>query len=324
MAYVNTVLGRISPEEMGITATHEHIGFGNSGWHFDPDMFWSVSERLEKITNDLIDFRLLGGKTFVDCSGIGLGRDLDLYTIVSKSSGVHLVACTGFWMQEGILGYFRDKDRDYFEELFVREITQGMENTNITAGIIKVGNSYFEVTPLEECTYRAAARAAKKTGAAVVTHGTRMAKKQVEILLDEKLDPSRIIISHLDAAYALDLERDKEFCRKGVFVAYDHIGFETWHYRPYAMPDERRVELIKTMIDGGFLKHILISQDTSSWALGYRESPGRYRLPARGSPYHNYAHMNRYFVPMLRNAGISEEDIHAMQVDNPKRAIPIQ
>ncbi len=324
MAFVNTVLGRISPEQMGITAVHEHIGFSHLGWEYDPDCFYNIAERMEKITNDLSDFRLLGGGTLVDVSGIGLGRDLDLYTLVSRGAGVNLVACTGFWAESGIHGYFHDKDIDYFEELFVTELTRGMENTNIKAGIIKIGNSTSEITRLEEITYRAAARAARKTGAAVTTHGSNVARKQVELFLDEKLDPERIIIGHLDAPTAIDLERDKEFCRKGIYVGYDHIGFEAWSMMHYAIPDARRVKLVKAMVEAGFVERVLISLDVSSWGLGYKHPPVRYRLPARGSAYHNYGHLDRYFVPMLRQAGISEDDVHTIQVKNPRRVIPIQ
>jgi len=85
-----------------------------------------------------------------------------------------------------------------------------MGTTTVKAGVIKVGNSGDRFTSLEEMTYRAAARASKRTGAAIVTHGTQFARRQAEILLEEGADPARVIISHLDAAYALDLTRDKE------------------------------------------------------------------------------------------------------------------
>ena len=97
-----------------------------------------------------------------------------------------------------------------------------MGTSTVRAGVIKVGNSGDRFTRLEEMTYRAAARASRRTGAAIVTHGTQFAKKQAEILLDEGADPTRVIISHLDAAYALDLQRDKDLARKGFYIGYDH------------------------------------------------------------------------------------------------------
>lgn len=313
MAYVNTLLGRIHPEEMGITAMHEHIMWGLPGWEYDPGCWFDIKRVFEKCHNELIDFRLLGGRTYVDCSGIGLGRDLDIYVKLANATGLNIVASTGFWAEEGIAPYFHTKDTDYFEELFVRELTQGMGRTRVKAGVIRVGNSAKAFTKLEEMQYRAAARAARRTGAAVITHGAHLAPKQLEILRDEKLDLSRIIISHLDGKDSVDLERDKKIARAGAYVSYDHLGIEDWSRMPYAMPDERRLELVSAMLEAGFQERILLSSDSRSWSLG------------RAEPFlHNAGHMLRYFLPKLRKAGISEQVITGILVDNPKRVLPIQ
>ncbi|MFQ5879507.1 MAG: phosphotriesterase, partial [Dehalococcoidia bacterium] len=300
----------IHPEEMGITAMHEHILWGPPGWEWNPQWWYSVPRIYEKIYNELLDFKGLGGATFVDVSGIGLGRDLDFYVNLARSTGVHIVACTGFWEGYGILGYFHDKDIDYFTELFVHELTKGMGKTNIKAGIIKVGTGPT-MTPLEELTFRAAARAAKETGCAVTTHGVLTAMQQMEVLTEEGLDPSQIIIGHLSSAYSLDLERDKEIARRGAYLGYDHIGIEpTWSDAAYAMPDERKVELIIAMVEAGYAQNLILSCDVNGWSLGWK------------NPYHTVAHLLRYFVPRLHRAGISEEMIHTLLVENPKRVLP--
>ena len=199
MAHVNTLLGPVHPEEMGITAIHEHIMWGPSGWEHDPDSWFNFNIMFEECYHQLMDFKLLGGQTYVDCSGIGMGRDLDVYIKLADSiRQLHIVASTGFDADDGIAPYFRTKDMDYFEELFIHEITKGMGHTSVKAGIISVGNGGTgSFTKLGEMVYRAAARAAKRTGAAVIAHGAWSPLKQLEILTNEKLDPSRIIISHL-------------------------------------------------------------------------------------------------------------------------------
>lgn len=312
MAQVNTVLGPIHPDELGITLAHEHIQFGPPGWEFAPESWASLPRVFETINNDLLDLRSIGGKTLVCCSGIGLGRDVDFYVNLSRSSGVHIVASTGFWAEQGISPFFALKDIDYHEEMYVTELTKGMERTMVKAGVIKVGNSRDEFTPIEEVTYRAAARASRRTGCAIITHGVNFARRQAEIMVDEeKADPGRIIISHLDARYSLDLERDKEFCRRGLYVGYDHIGTEDiWSPTPYAMPDDKRVELVKAMLDAGFVKNVIISNDTNGHST------------ARPTQLHTYAHLQRYFLPKLQRVGVSEEDIHIMLVENPKRLLP--
>ncbi|MFQ5879996.1 MAG: phosphotriesterase [Dehalococcoidia bacterium] len=330
MAKVNTVLGPIGPDELGTTSVHEHIMFGQPGWEHDPQELFDRPTVFEKINRDLLDLKDAGGQTLVDCSGITMGRDVEFYQALSRSSGVHIVACTGFWAERGIPGHFNivrrsatgdvpdprfTKSIDFFEELFVNEITQGMmlrgmRRSEAKAGVIKVGNSFEQMTPVEETTYRAAARAAKRMGVAVITHGASQARRQVEVLLSEGLDPGRIVISHSDDARSIDLERDKEIARRGAYVAYDHVGCEGWSPAGYHMPDERRIPLVTAMVEAGLAERLVLSCDTNGHALGWRQPP------------HTYGHLLRRFVPRLRQAGISEETVHTILVENPKRLLP--
>ncbi len=299
MGQVNTVLGPIHPRQLGVTSLHEHILFSTPGWEYSPEarQHFDAPRVFEKIYNDLLDFKAVGGGTVVDVSGIGIGRDIEFYVCLSRYTKVNIVACTGFWAERKILPYFAERGIDYHTELFVKEL----------------GNSGDRFTRLEEMTYRAAARASRRTGAAIVTHGTQFAKKQAEILLEEGADPTRVIISHLDAAYALDLERDKELARKGFYIGYDHIGTEGWSSAAYAMPDEKRIELVLEMIRSGFLNQIVLANDTNGWSVG---------LVQRGTQQHTYAHLLRNFVPKLLKSGISEDEIHTMLVVTPANVLP--
>ena len=283
--------------------------------HFRAWAWFNFNIMFEECYHQLMDFKLLGGQTYVDCSGIGMGRDLDVYIKLADSiRQLHIVASTGFDADNGIAPYFRTKDMDYFEELFIHEITKGMGHTSVKAGIISVGNGGTgSFTKLGEMVYRAAARAAKRTGAAVIAHGACSPLKQLEILTNEKLDPSRIIISHLDGSGHIDLEHDKQIARAGAYVAYDDIGIEDWSSMPYGMPDEHRVELVLAMLEAGFQDRILLSTGSKCQVLGW------------GEPHlHNSAHMIRYFLPKLRQAGVGEEAINGILVRNPKRVLPIQ
>ncbi len=117
----------------------------------------------------------------------------------------------------------------------------------------------------------------------------------------------------MDSKGYIDLERDKQIARAGAYVGYDHVGIEDWCSMSYSMPDERRVELVLAMLEGGFQDRILLSTDSNCWALG------------GGEPLlHNVGHMLRYFVPKLRQAGVSEDAINGILVENPKRVLPIQ
>ena len=314
MKKVYTVLGPIHPDELGLTAMHEHIFWGPPGWEYDPHWWFSKTAAYEKAHKDLSDFRILGGNTFVDLSGLGLGRDLPAYIELAKSSGLNIVACTGFWAERGIAPFFLDKDADYFEQLFLKEIQQGMGDTDVKAGIIKAGNDKTPMSKLEDTIYRAAARTSKKTGIAIATHGILHAREQVDIMIDQEgVDPGRVVISHCDAGYSIDLDRDKYIAKKGAYVAYDHIGIEEWSPMPYAMNDDKRVELVLEMLNAGYEDQLLLSCDVNSWSLGWSMAP---------LPLHNVGHLLRYFVPKLQEAGVGDETIRHLLVENPRKILP--
>ena len=314
MAHLSTVLGPVHPEELGVAAIHEHIMGGLPRWDCDPGFWYNTGKVLEKCYDDLIDFKLLDKQTYVDCSDIGMERDLDVYVKLAASiRPIHIVASTGFGGDKGIAPHFRKKDADYFEALFVRELTQGMGHTGIKAGVISIGSDGGELTDLEEKIYRAAARAAKRTGAAVLMGGSHTTLGQLDTLAREKLDPSRIIVSHLNGSGRIDMEYDRQIIRAGAYVAYDDIGVQDWSRRPYRMPDERRVDLLLSMTKAGLQDHVLLSTGSRSHSLSWGEPS-----------LHNVGHLFRYFLPAMRHAGVGEDLIHKILVENPKRVLPIQ
>lgn len=181
------------------------------------------------------------------------------------------------------------------------------------AGLI-VSGSTGQVTEIGDIQSRAAARAAKQTGCCVAIQGIHTAVKQTQILLEEGLDPSRVIIGHCDDATAIDLERDKEFCRKGFYVAFDRIGIEpTWCAAAYALSDFVRVDLIKAMIDAGFINQIVISADSASPIPTWQRFIDYARTPSIAL-LHFHAKMYR--------VGIRDGQIDTILVQNPKRVLP--
>ncbi len=312
---VQTVLGPVAPEALGVVDMHEHVRFGMPGWETEAGTLFARDTMLAATVERFAEYRAAGGTTIVDVTGIGLGRDVAFYQDVARASGVHLVACTGFWAQRGILPRYQFwYDVDAFVELFVRELTVGIGDSGVRAGVIKVGNSREGITPVEERTYRAAARAARQTGAAVVTHGMPWGEAQFALLREEGLDPERIVISHLDDPTALDLDRDLRLARAGAFVAYDHIGYEpAASPMHYAMPDPRRVELVQAMIAAGHTDRLVLACDTKGWSLD---------LPFQPTPSHGPAWLLREFWPRLQAAGIPESAFETIMIHTPRRILP--
>ena len=72
----------------------------------------------------------------------------------------------------------------------------------------------------------------------------------------------------------------------------------------------KQAEQIKELIDMGYLKQILLSQDIANKTM----------LVSYGGQ--GYAHLLREVVPVMKIYGISDEQINTMMVENPKRLLP--
>jgi len=340
MAEVPTLSGSVSPDDLGIVSLHEHLLFGLPGWQYAPEVNFDRAAAFDQIRSSLEQFKELGGRTIVDVSGITLGRNVTFYSNLAQVTGVQIVVATGFDNERmSIPGHFRTTcfqysvpgpyqwnreipggfytsyggTKEYFMFLFYNELTRGMVapgmiRTKLKAGIVKAASSWDEITKVEGLSLRGAALAAKRAGVAIITDGVNQVRRQLEIMLEEGLEPERIVVGHCDDGRAIDLERDKEIARKGAYVGYDHIGWEDASV-PYSMPDERRVELVKAMVEAGFTEHIVLSCSAIGYALGEPQ------------PKHSFGHLLESFVPRLKKAGVSQSAIDTILVENPKRIL---
>jgi len=329
-----TVKGTTGTEDLGIVAMHEYMLYGLVGWENDPWINFNRPEAFDAIVNALQEFKEAGGKTVVDCGGILLGRDAELLTNIASSAGINIIASSGFGSQDTIPGHYlmpltekimRDKaqedvehkmwvpDADFFANMFYKELTEGMAlpgmmRSGATAGILMAAGSWDEITEIEGFSLRGAAGAAKRAGVALMIGGINQARRQLEIVLEEGLQPDRIVIGECDDGRAIDLERDKEIAGKGAYVSYDHIGWEDTSV-PHAIPDEQRADLVKAMVEAGLTDRIILSCSAIGYAIDVPQ------------PKHSFGHLLKTFVPKLKKAGVSEDAINTILVENPRRIL---
>ncbi|MCQ6279310.1 phosphotriesterase [Bacillus sp. EB600] len=316
MGKVNTVLGPIATEDLGITAMHEHIGFGLPGCDLDTKWWKSHEEAFEVTIQKLRRFREHGGKTFVDCTGIGNGRDVEYFQVLSRRTGVNIIAVTGFVAGDSALPYFRNKSVEYLADLFVHEITIGIDNTGAKAGALKVGVSRGgQLSELDKRIYQAAARAAVKTGAPIITHLSTDAQTAIDIFESEGLPLNRVLMGHADVGQDADDERDAMIARLGGYVGFDTIGYDTeMENSPYwSRPRQERVEHFLRFLDKGFLDRAVISADANCCALGWPGLKG-----------HSVNYLFEEFLPDLRKAGVSEEVFEQLLVHTPAKFLTMQ
>lgn len=307
MGTVNTVLGPIDADEMGVTLVHEHVLFGLPGWDLDPTQPYNRGAIMAKCTEKMKGIKEAGVGTFIDLTPpMTVGRDVRFLMEISRSIGIHIVAATGLYLEPAIPNHFnRFWEVDQFADLFVNEITQGIDGTDVKAGIIKVATSLGAIPRGEEKALRAAARAQRRTGVPISTHttGGTMGPEQLDIFSQEGADLSRVVIGHADWQITLDYHRS--ILRRGAYVAFDRVGRNQ-------LADEIRAMMLKALIEEGYGRQMLISHDFELHWLG---RPGTNEGDTR--------YITQTFVPMMKKAGIKDEMIHDLLVGNPKKVLSL-
>jgi 5-phospho-D-xylono-1,4-lactonase len=303
-AFVRTVLGDVPPSEIGLTLTHEHLLTEPAARLQDGGDLLLNSPGRAIAELDL--FRQAGGSAVVELTVAEFGRNPVELRRVSEAAGVHVVAATGhvtpeYW--DGVVDVDSMSEDQLLAEM-VRDLTVGFDGCTVHAGIVKAGTSCGRVTPAEERVLRAAAKAQRLTGAPITTHTTAgtMAAEQAEILLDAGADPRRVCLGHLDRQ--LDVDLHSELAKAGFTIGYDGMS-KDWY-----TPDAQRVDAVRQLVQSGLGDRVCLSGDLArrSQLVSWGGGPGYTYIPWR-------------VVPWLRRAGLDDEQIAQITVDNPRRLL---
>lgn len=316
MSRVNTVLGPIAPEELGIVAVHEHIGYGMPGCELDTKWWKTPEQRYEETIPKLRAFHEYGGGTFVDATGICNGRDVDYFKSLSAKTGVHIVACTGFVGGDAALPFFAAASIEYLTAQFIHEITVGIGSTGSKAGIIKVGVSRgFRMTELDKRIYRAAAKAAVATGVPIFTHLAVDSQPAIDIFGEEGLPLDRVLFGHVDDGVSQGKVRDTEIADLGGRLGFDTFGYDLELPDPpfWGRHRHERLEHFLRFLRDGYTDRVLASADANCSPLGW---PG-----VKG---HTVNYIFEQLMPDLRSAGIDEATITQLFVENPADFLTIK
>jgi predicted metal-dependent phosphotriesterase family hydrolase len=311
MAHVQTVLGPLDPADLGVTLPHEHTQIAL--WHVrDRWDYWQLTRDREAILEELGQYRAAGGRSLVDLTVDGVGRDPAWLVDLAEASGLHVVMGSG-WYRQAYYPPTLDVDRRSVEDLadeLVREMEGGVGETGVRPGIIgEIGTDKPWVSAREERVFRAVARAARRTGLAVTTHAvlSPVGLDQLRILEAEGADPSRVVIGHADSYPRL--EHWLAIVERGASVELDFLGMT---FTPQERHGEGRViDLIRELLSRGHAERVLLSQDVC------HDSQLR-RYGGNG-----YTYLADTFLPRLREAGVSAAEIETMTVANPRRLLTI-
>ncbi|MFO7671325.1 MAG: hypothetical protein R6W31_16825, partial [Bacteroidales bacterium] len=258
--------------------------------------------------SELNYFKAAGGRTLVELSNIGIGRDPEGLKRISTATGINVIMGSGFYKDAWVPSAFKIKSTEELAQIIIGDIEDGING--IHAGIIGEIGISRPITPFEEKVVIAAARAQKATGVAVNFHfdsnGDIAERHHVlDVMESEGTDLTRICISH-NTPFVERVEDFVTYAQRGCYVEFDMLGKEIlWPYPGILdLPGT-----IKALINRGFIERILISQDIYITDL-YVKNGG-----------YGYAHILNNLLPQLKASGITDEQIHTILVENPKRLL---
>lgn len=283
----------------GITYSHEHIPIDRSEVIENED---TLLDSQELVINELKELYSKGVRNIVEATCRGMGRNVAYAQEVAKKTGINIVQATG-WYQSAFLPIeVYQSSITQLAEMMIKDITEGIKNTDIKAGVIgEIATTKNNWTEQEEKVFKAAVIASNETHTPIMTHTSNgtLGHEQVKFFQRERANLEKIIIGHVDLtgdpSYVLAM------LKTGINVEIDTIGKNNY------MSDTKRVEIIKSAQEAGYTDQIVLSMDIT------RKS----HLKANGG--NGYAYLLDSFVPKLKSKGVSESFIHKMLVSNPQR-----
>ena len=337
-----TVLGTVDPGELGPTSTHEHflldfamiafrppaeaserfrayepVSMKNLGWvNYDPfrsrDNLVTMDEEVS-IEEGLL-FKKAGGRTIVDTTSRGIGRDPAALTRIARATGLNVIMGSGYYIAPVHPDDMDRRTERQIADEIVADITKGADDSGVRSGIIGELGCSWPLTDNERKVLRAGAAAQIETGASITIHPGRNPAAPFEvldILEDAGADLTRVIIDHLDRTIheTAALER---LAQRGCNLEWDFFGWEISEFSMSEMDmlnDGQRLNFIKHLADRGHIRQIVMAQDMF----------GKHRLTRYGG--HGFDHIMRRIRPRLREKLGSTEAADTILVENPARLL---
>jgi phosphotriesterase-related protein len=339
---IQTVLGPVPSERLGVTTTHEHLlvdlaplqkppveasrratfyapvsmellGSFNYGGQTNLDNSRLLD--VETAIAETLLYRRAGGDTIVEATSIGIGRDPDGLRQIARATGLNVVMGASYYVGASHPADMDAKSEGDVVDEIVRDIQHGVGLSGVRAGVIGEVGCSWPLTPNERKVLRASGRAQRKTGAPLLIHPGRheaAPREIVEVLRDVDADLSRTIIGHIERTL---LERSdmKKLAESGCVLEFDLFGREHSYYKHSPnidmINDAVRMRLIAWLIAEGHGRQLVLAQDTAA----------KSHLVRYGGC--GYGHILQNIVPRMRSRGIREEDIQTMLVETPRRVL---
>jgi phosphotriesterase-related protein len=320
VATVETVTGPIESSKLGTTLIHEHLRARDEAVHMQwpqakasggiperehPGDGYDAAVEVAKAAVDL------GVKSICDPTAMFLGRDVSFMKQVSEETGLQIVPCTGIYTYDHLPPFFVGRDPDQIADLFVADIEEGIQGTEIKAAFIKCAADEPGVNENVEKVHRAAARASVRTGTPIMAHSrpaSQTGPRQVEIFLEEGVEPSHIQIAHTGDTD--DLDYIEGLLETGVWIGLDRYGLEMF------LPYEQRQATTLALLERGYADRVFLSADSCGTIDWFPQAVIEQMLAAGAAKDWDIRIVPERVIPDLTEAGVTDEQLETIMVAN--------
>jgi phosphotriesterase-related protein len=306
--FVITVDGRIPAASMGTTLVHEHFLVDFIGADKISFNRWNRDEVVNKVLPYLLEAKKQGVKTILDCTPAFLGRDVLLLKRLSDESGLHVLTNTGYYgavENKYLPKWAFIETYEQIAKRWIDEFKNGIENTAIKPGFIKISVAEGRLSELHQKLVKAAALTHLETGLTICSHTgvATPAFEEIELLKKMGVHPSAFVWTHAQAE--ADNAKHVKAAKLGSWISLDGIGWGDF---------EKYAESIDNLKAAGLLNKVLISHDAGWYKPGEKD----------GGNFTGYANVFLQLFPLLKRRGFTDRDVQQLLVKNPAEAFAIR
>jgi phosphotriesterase-related protein len=317
---VQTVTGPVDTAALGQVLMHEHVFVLTPDVQQNyPEEWGSEDARVADAVAKLTALAATGVRTIVDPTVVGLGRYIPRIQRVAEQVDLNIVVATGCYTYKDVPFFFHHRGPaldaalgtsvpDPMVDMFVGDLEQGIAGTGVRAAFLKCAIDAPGLTTGVERVMRAVARAHGRTGAPITVHthpGTRQGLAVQRVFAEEGVDPRRVVLGH--SGDTTDADHLSELADAGFLLGMDRFGINL------DTTFEARADIVVEMCRRGYAESMVLSQDAACYIDWVDPAVMAMLTDWR------YTHIHEDVLPYLREHGVTDEQIDAMLVANPRR-----
>jgi phosphotriesterase-related protein len=316
---ISTVLGEVAPSDLGVTLAHEHVfvltADSQQQWRSHAQE-WDEEAKVADAVAKLQALVDVGVRTIVDPTVDGLGRNIPRVRRINEQvPDLNILVATGVYTYTDVPNYFAHRGPGVLPDLpepmvdlFVGDITKGIQGTDIKAAFLKCAIDHHGLTAGVERVLRACAKAQLQTGVPLMVHthpGSQTGLEVQRVLAEEGVAPTRVLLAH--SGDTTDADHLQQLAEAGFLLGMDRFGIDV------SLDFESRVGIVAEMCKRGFAESMVLAQDAACYIDWIQPD----LLPMM--PNWNYLHIHNDVLPALLERGITQDQIDTMLVTNPAR-----